>query len=262
MVAKKRSNKVTEIEFIPGIYNYCDRWCEKCEQQQHCMSFVMGKKLEEKGGFNFDRETSREDEGIWARLKEVFESTYEVLHELAEERGIDVEDIYTSENINKEFWGEEFENRLKGEKCNALVEEADIVRICMIYEDLADKCLERIFGCLDLKKKKNKIDDQLEVVNWYLDLIQAKMRRALYGYYYQQGSDKKELEDYNGSAKVALLAVDRSLESWTQLRKAFADNKRDIGHLLVVLQQLRTDIERQFPNAREFQRPGFEKPGC
>ena len=56
----------------------------------------MGKKIEEKGGFNFEREGHREDESIWARLKEVFESTYEVLHELAEERGLDVEDIYAS----------------------------------------------------------------------------------------------------------------------------------------------------------------------
>lgn len=38
-----------------------------------------GKKIEEKGGFNFEREGHREDESIWARLKEVFESTYEVL---------------------------------------------------------------------------------------------------------------------------------------------------------------------------------------
>ena len=94
-----------DVGFIPGIYNYCDRWCEKCEQQLRCMSFVMGKKIEEKGGFNFEREGHREDESIWARLKEVFESTYEVLHELAEERGLDVEDIYASENIDREFWG-------------------------------------------------------------------------------------------------------------------------------------------------------------
>ena len=46
---------------------------------------------------------------IWARLKEVFESTYEVLHELAEERGLNVEDIYASENIDREFWGEDYE---------------------------------------------------------------------------------------------------------------------------------------------------------
>lgn len=67
----------------------------------------MGKRIEEKGGFNFGQEVGQEEESIWSRLKNIFESTYEVLHELAEEQGIEVEDIYASENISKEFWGEE-----------------------------------------------------------------------------------------------------------------------------------------------------------
>ena len=90
---KKKLKKVSEIGFIPGIYNYCDRWCEKCDQQLHCMSYVMGKRLEEKGGFDFNRDSSGEDDSLWSRLKNVFESTYEVLHELAKERGVEVEDI-------------------------------------------------------------------------------------------------------------------------------------------------------------------------
>lgn len=223
----------------------------------------MGKKLEERGGLNFDRELARGEESIWSRLKEVFESTYEVLHELAEERGIEVEDIYAAENINKEFWGEDFENRSKGEKCNFLVENSDIVRICMIYEDLADKCLERIFEFINTGENSDRgLDDALEVVNWYLDLIQAKMRRALYGYYYQQESENTESEDYSGSAKVALLAIDCSMENWKRIQRNCLNYKREIEHLLVVLTQLKTDIELQFPHAREFQRPGFEKPGC
>lgn len=71
-----------------------------------------------------------------------------MLHELAEEQGIEVEDIYASENINKEFWGEELENRTKVEEYSRRVEMSDIVRICVIYENLADKYLERIFVIL------------------------------------------------------------------------------------------------------------------
>lgn len=259
-MAKKKLKKATEDGFIPGIYNYCDRWCEKCEQRLHCMSFVMGKKIEEKGGFHFDQEINREDESIWTRLKEVFESTYEVLHELAEERGIDVEDIYASENIDKEFLREDFENHSKGERCNLQVEESDIIRICLIYENLADKCLEKIFNLLDEKEKQSKgpLNEALEIANWYLDLIQAKMRRALYGFYYQQMFGEKS-EDFNGSAKVALLATDRSIESWKTIGGCCKDEQREIGHLIVVLEQLQLDIEEQFPHARKFLRPGFEK---
>jgi len=220
------------------------------------MSYVMGKKMEEKGGFRFDK---GEDESLWGRLKEVFESTYEVLHELAEERGIKVEDIYEAENIDREFWGEDFESHLKGEQAHARVEESDIIRITMIYEDVADKCLEKFYDLMDEKQCEEKarpVEDAVDTINWYLDLIQAKMRRALYSYYFHR---KAEKEEYNGSAKVALIAIDRSGESWGLLADVCPELRKEIGHVQVILEQLRIDIERQFSEARDFQRPGFEK---
>ena len=219
-----------DVGFIPGIYNYCDRWCEKCEQQLRCMSFVMGKKIEEKGGFNFEREGHREDESIWARLKEVFESTYEVLHELAEERGLDVEDIYASENIDREFWGEDYEGTPR----------------------------EQLYEIINDKEKNELLEEALEVVGWYPDLIQAKIRRALYGYHYHTANKSKTTEDYNGSAKVALIGVERSIENWKIIQPLCPAYQKEISHLLVVLEQLRSDADEYFPKARTFVRPGFD----
>lgn len=253
---KKKLKNIREAGFIPGIYNYCDRWCERCDHKTHCMSFVMGKKMEERGGFNLDEEMVQEDENVWARLKNVFESTYEVLHELAEERGMNVEDIYASENIDKEFWGEDYENvDIKGTRENVVIENSDIIRICLIYQDLADKCLEKSFELLDDKGKES--DEALDVIDWYQDLMQAKMRRALYGYYHADtGLEQKE--DYNGSAKVALIAIDRSVESWKILLSYGEEIHREMMQILVVLEQLKKDIKFQFPDAEKFQRPGFE----
>lgn len=227
------------------------------------MSFVIGKKIEERGGFHFEEEGGQEDEQIWNRLKDVFESTYDVLHELAEERGIDVEDIYNSENINREFWGEDYENLAnKDSRINQLIEGSDIIRLCLIYENLADRYLEKVFEDLDEYKKDAEegilkhIDSLLDVINWYMDLIQAKMRRALYGYFYVRKAYEKE--DYNGSAKVALLAIDTSVEAWEAMKKYAASCSVEISHLLTILQQLKGDIEKKFPEARQFLRPGFD----
>ncbi len=30
--------------FIPGIYNYCDRWCERCPFTDRCMNYAMEKR--------------------------------------------------------------------------------------------------------------------------------------------------------------------------------------------------------------------------
>ena len=246
-----------DVGFIPGIYNYCDRWCEKCEQQLRCMSFVMGKKIEQKGGFNFEREGHREDESIWTRLKEVFESTYEVLHELAEERGLNVEDIYASENIDREFWGEDYEGTPR-EQVYQKLESSDLLRICSIYEYWADKCLEQLYEIINDKEKNELLEEALEVVGWYPDLIQAKIRRALYGYHYHTANKSKTTEDYNGSAKVALIGVERSIENWKIIQPLCPAYQKEISHLLVVLEQLRSDADEYFPKARTFVRPGFD----
>lgn len=43
--------RVEDPKYIPGIYNYCDRWCERCQFTSRCLSHSIGedqnKKLEE-----------------------------------------------------------------------------------------------------------------------------------------------------------------------------------------------------------------------
>ncbi|MDE7374477.1 MAG: hypothetical protein K2M86_04015, partial [Odoribacter sp.] len=180
------------------------------------------------------------------------ESTFEVLREVAIERGMKVEDIYTSEQIDREFWEEEFGAVFREEQ----PEDSDILRICQIYEYWAERCLEKVMKL----SGHERLGEDLEVVSWYLDLMQAKMRRALNGYALRREPGRRKVSEYNGLAKVALISIELSEASWKNIRKYFAECAAEIGHLLVMLEQLRVDIERLFPNAREFQRPGFEKP--
>src|SRR5258706_8545567 len=32
--------------YIPGVYNYCDRWCERCRFQSRCRSFAMEQEIQ------------------------------------------------------------------------------------------------------------------------------------------------------------------------------------------------------------------------
>ena len=32
---------VVNPRFISGIYNYCDRWCERCALSHRCLSYAM-----------------------------------------------------------------------------------------------------------------------------------------------------------------------------------------------------------------------------
>jgi len=65
-------------------------------------------------------------------------------------------------------------------------------------------------------------------------------------------------KDSDGSAKVALIAIDRSIAAWGQMREHFVEHRDDILDVLVHLDRLRRKTETLFPDARVFVRPGFD----
>ena len=75
-------------DFISGIYNYCDRWCERCPFTSRCMNYAMSRE------YTTDPEASDIDnEKFWQNLSEIFKVTREMLEESAEELGIDIDSI-------------------------------------------------------------------------------------------------------------------------------------------------------------------------
>ena len=68
----------------------------------------------------------------------------------------------------------------------------------------------------------------------------------------------QEEDDYNGSAKVALLAVEISQNAWMVLRERLSNFESNISHLIVILEQLGLEIDHFFPKALYFKRPGFD----
>ena len=185
-----------------------------------------------------------DDESALARLKNIFDSTFDVLRELAEERGMGIEDIYSSEKVDRGFWGEDYED-LEDEDEEAVrqIEQEDLVKCDRIYKTLAEKCQESIYQWFDEAKiKEGDAPRTKEVGDIYSDKINAT----------------QEEDDYNGSAKVALLAVEISQNAWMVLRERLSSFEPNISHLIVVLEQLGLEIDHFFPKARYFKRPGFD----
>jgi hypothetical protein len=67
------------------------------------------------------------------------------------------------------------------------------------------------------------------------------------------------LDDANGSAKVAIIGIERSIAAWSGFLPHFPDQENSILDLLVILKRLLMQVENAFPNARAFLRPGFDK---
>jgi hypothetical protein len=57
---------------------------------------------------------------------------------------------------------------------------------------------------------------------------------------------------------VALIGIDRSIAAWGKMYAIFPEKEDEIIELLVQLERLRRFTEKEFPDAREFNRAGFD----
>ena len=65
-------------------------------------------------------------------------------------------------------------------------------------------------------------------------------------------------KDSDGSAKVALIGIDRSMAAWRMMQLSLPDRVESIVPLILQLERLRLRVEKSFPQARDFIRPGFD----
>jgi hypothetical protein len=78
-------------KFIPGIYNYCDRWCERCTMTAKCLTFAQEQATREDAT---DPETNDiNNEKFWESLHLSFQVTLELIQDEARRRGIDLDSL-------------------------------------------------------------------------------------------------------------------------------------------------------------------------
>ena len=66
-------------------------------------------------------------------------------------------------------------------------------------------------------------------------------------------------KDSDGSAKVALIGIDRSIGAWGKILTVFPDQEKETVNIIAGLKHLRDIAEKEFPEARSFIRPGFDE---
>jgi len=246
--------------FTPGIYNYCDRWCERCPFTSQCMNYALSED-------EFDSPESKDitNQAFWDKLHGIFQATLEMVKETAEEMGIDLNAI-------------DHEECSKQEKLiHKMVKDQPHTKAAFAYVDMVNKW----FGSNEelLKNKAEDmlslaqaeipgtkveedaliIQDCLEVIRWYQHQIYVKLCRA------SSGMIRGELEDIeyfpqdaNGSAKVAIIGIERSIAAWGGLLHEFPEQENSILDVLVALKKLLRLVDATFPDARAFVRPGFD----
>jgi hypothetical protein len=83
-------------DFISGIYNYCDRWCERCQFTSRCFLYAT-----EQADADLEDPEVRDitNEKFWRKLQALFRDTAEMIAEWAAETGVDLNSIDVSEEM-------------------------------------------------------------------------------------------------------------------------------------------------------------------
>ncbi len=248
--------------FITGIHNYCDRWCERCAYTARCRVYAL------------EQDENFEDENPLGGMKDLLGGVQQELAELTGELDSLVEEL---DAAVRELTDEELEEfRAMRDRLHHAAAEQPLARNSRAYRDSVEAWLRNAKATLKdwkidldappesmkahIDTDEGKIFDALQVVLWYRQFIHVKLVRALTSLE-EEREDEPEMEqfgkDSDGSAKIALIAMDTSIEAWAILHQYFPSV--EIDAMVNRLRLLREETEEHFPSARLFVRPGFDQ---
>jgi hypothetical protein len=244
-----------EENFISGIYNYCDRWCERCSFTLRCEVFARDNE-----GPDDPESHDINNAKFWHKLEGIFQEAREMISQLAEEHGVDLKELETNEAI-----------ALHKQQLDD-AENHELARAAKTYAERVSEWFQEQNAVAEFDDQRpqasvledsEEVREATEVIFWYQFQIAVKIIRGLMGAEDEEGSEQEADEafpkDSDGSMKVALIAIDRSIGAWRIMQIQFPEKSASIVALLIALDGLRQGIERLFPGARSFVRPGFDE---
>jgi hypothetical protein len=217
--------------FITFIYNYCDRWCETCAFTSWCRLFA-------------DQAESKASDDV--NLKAVVDAPLLPEDQPPEAPKWFLEMIDEAQR-EAALAPDPVPPRPEFERDNHPLARRAMDYSLKVHTWLAARQIDR---------STESPSDPLAIISWYSTLIPAKIGRALHGLAWLEPDDPDDPRDYDGSAKVALIGIERSHAAWLQL----AESCPEVGSFIGDLVWLTDAIEDLFPAARAFVRPAFDEP--
>ncbi|MDH4065569.1 MAG: hypothetical protein OEW19_14310 [Acidobacteriota bacterium] len=219
----------TRDGFIIGIHTYCDRWCERCPLSRRCHLFVEEQLARESA--------AREPPSTGPR---------------ARSRGALPADPAADDCAKHEDEAGSASRRVRAP--SALRGEAAALdrRARALGRSLLDRRIPPDAGT------EPKVADALRMVGHFGAFLGPKIHRALVGR--AQVDEHEAQSDANGCAKAALLALDELEAAWLSLATAGLNGVAEPESIFGEVRRVRGELERLFPRARAFVRPGLDEP--
>lgn len=230
-----------EGRFITAIHNYCDRWCEKCSFTERCSVFAMEKEYELK-----HPDKKNDPDSFLEHVADILTETLVMLRKMADEKGIDLTSVEDAPRVKRHRQNHPIINKSKkyGFEINDWLKANN------------DRINAEINQLMQLNEEKaGLLFEAFETVSWFSFFISVKFSRA----FLHSKDDEYASFDRLGSAKIALLATERSIASLAMILQYLPDEEDNLLNFLVVLEKVKNSALKAFPGAMDFIRPGFDE---
>ncbi len=251
-----------EVKKISGVHNYCNRWCERCRFANRCEVALHEAKSK----------IHASDKNVWDTVQSNLNEAFELLKSMLKEMEEDFEntisdeisnhDLIAPQKLTAEISAPKKElflhiNKTSKDYGFAAINWFDNTEdILKIKEEQLNQ-LHNI-GAKDIIHEAQILKEAISIVEWNMFLIGAKLNRATADDDFPMIDDDPIQTDANGSAKVALIAIDDSLAAWNIIRETIPELSDESLDMLAMLSRLKKDSLKAFPDAHKFIRPGFD----
>jgi len=232
---------------IEGIFNYCTRRCELCPFTGQCSLYQSEREYERK-----HPDATSEDQ-----VHDSFAETFRLLEAWCRREGIDFE------QIRREAESEETSAEL--ERAAEAVRGDPLQKMATAYTHAALNITDAMAAARAMRRWPADVEAALDTIGWHAGMVSAKVHRALHGHAEREvfRDDDAVQNDWNGSAKLARIIVAESKRAWEMvMREGEAPDNSPLIELLSLLDQIDRALERRFPRAMDFIRPGFDAPAA
>lgn len=238
-------------DFISSIYNYCDRWCEKCKFTEKCLNFRMiDNKIKSQ---NSNGNTNEPINNIEDSLKLAMELIQDITKEL---------NVKINDSEEKEIQNEQ-------KRIDTKIKENSIIRQCRRYSKAVNDFLNdnslyfgKILGCeiLSGDDSISKEKEAVEIIMWYNYMIEVKFARTLHGYYSKldEEDDNYDYDDKLVSARITIYSIDRLMAAWYFIYTTYSTYEENAKDFLVMLAKIKNEIEQFIPEVVAYKRPYFD----
>lgn len=248
-------------DLIPGIYNFCDSWCERCLLTRRCRSFQMQHEAAVDQPLN-------PNASLVDQLTEALNLTKRYIDKLQQAGPTPLVGGPSEQETQT------LEEQVLGRRHRT--KEHPVATLATAYLKQTGTWLSDERGLLEQAGKQQlremnlglRTEDQAmiqltalknayEQIRWYRTLIPVKTIATLRAL--DEPNNDEQLRDYyDGKAKLVLVSIDRSLASWQTILYYYPDKLDGLLDMLALLVQLSRQLDALFPNARTFRRPGLD----